>query len=152
MCDCNKEVNIKVVNESKFILPKYEHDGSAGMDVYAELGKEYSSVIKPGERKLINTGLRVSIPKGYEIQIRPRSGLAWKHGITVLNSPGTIDSGYTGLIGIILINHGDENFTINHGDRIGQIILKDVKKIGWENVISLEETERGECGFGSTGV
>lgn len=147
------EVLVKVYNKSNNNLPVYETDGSAGMDVRAFL-PENPVYIKPGERALIDTGLYVEIPKGYEIQVRPRSGLALKKGITVLNTPGTIDSDYRNSIGIILINQGNEIFPVLNGDRIAQLVLNEVPQIKWEQVSSKEDlsnTTRGLNGFGSTG-
>lgn len=142
-----KLMKVQVVNKSKFDLPIYQTEGSAGMDVVSN--EEHA--LHPQDRILVKTGLFMSIPVGYEVQVRPRSGLALKEGITVLNSPGTIDSDYRGEIGIVLINHGSEIFFIHEGDRIAQLILKKVDKIEWEEVESLEETERGSGGYGSTG-
>ena len=132
-------------------LPAYETDGAAGMDVRAALPDGEPMVLKPGERAMVATGLSVAIPEGYEIQMRPRSGLAAKHGITCLNTPGTIDSDYRGELKVILINHGAEDFTIARGERIGQMVLAPVTRIAWQTVDSLPETMRGEGGFGSTG-
>ena len=139
---------VKIVNKSDNALPQYETGGSAGLDVRsAENG-----LLKPGEFKLITTGLRVEIPYGYEIQVRPRSGLALKHGITVLNSPGTIDADYRGEIGVILINHGQSDFEIKAGDRIAQLVVAPVERIQWQETGELNSsTKRGENGFGSTG-
>ena len=139
---------VKIVNNSDNALPQYETNGSAGLDVKsAENG-----LLKPGQFKLITTGLRVEIPYGYEIQVRPRSGLAKNYGITVLNSPGTIDADYRGEFGVILINHGQYDFEIKSGDRIAQLVLAPVGRIQWHAVGSLDSsTKRGEKGFGSTG-
>lgn len=145
-------VDVKVYNSSSNNLPAYETIGSAGMDVRAMLAD--SVVLKPGERVIIPTGLYVEIPVGYEIQVRPRSGLAFKKGVTVLNTPGTIDSDYRNQIGVILINLGAEDFTIEPGDRIAQLVLNQVPQINWISVNSVEElssTDRGLGGFGSTG-
>jgi len=139
---------VKIVNESSNALPQFETGGSAGADIRSN----QRTTIQPGSFELIKTGLFVEIPYGYEIQIRPRSGLALKHGITVLNSPGTIDSDYRGEIGVILINHGNEPFDINVGDRIAQMVLSKVEHIQWHALGSLDSgTKRGEKGFGSTG-
>lgn len=132
-------------------LPAYETLGAAGMDVRAAVPKDEPVMLMPGERAMVPTGLSVAIPQGYEIQMRPRSGLAAKHGITCLNSPGTIDSDYRGELKVILINHGAEAFTIARGERIGQILLAPVTRLVWEQVQSLDETDRGSGGFGSTG-
>ncbi len=139
---------VKIVNNSDNALPQYETNGSAGLDIKsAENG-----LLKPGQFKLITTGLRVEIPYGYEIQVRPRSGLAKNYGITVLNSPGTIDADYRGEIGVILINHGQYDFEIKSGDRIAQLVIAPVERIQWQAVGSLDSsTKRGEKGFGSTG-
>ena len=139
---------VKIVNNSDNALPQYETGGSAGLDVRsAENG-----LLKPGEFKLITTGLRVEIPYGDEIQVRPRSGQALKHGITVLNSPGTIDADYRGEIGVILINHGQSDFEIKAGDRIAQLVVAPVERIQWQETGELNSsTKRGENGFGSTG-
>lgn len=131
-------------------LPSYESSAAAGMDIRAAL--ENPIVIKSRERLLIPTGLQMSIPEGYEAQIRPRSGLAIRHGITMLNSPGTIDADYRGEVKVIAINHGDEDFTINHGDRIAQMVIAPVMQFPIQHVEDLDQTERGEGGFGSTGV
>lgn len=142
-------MKVKVINESNNDLPKYETVNSAGMDVRAHLDDKL--VIEPGERVLIKTGLKLEIPSGYEAQVRPRSGLAYKHGITVLNSPGTIDADYRGDIGVILINHGTSNFIVEPGDRIGQIVFAKYERAEFDIVSELESTERNEGGFGSTG-
>lgn len=132
-------------------LPAYETLGAAGMDVRAAVPESEPMVLTPGDRMMVPTGLSVAIPQGYEIQMRPRSGLAAKHGITCLNSPGTIDSDYRGELKVILINHGQDAFTIARGERIGQMVLAPVTRIVWEQVATLDETERGAGGFGSTG-
>lgn len=132
-------------------LPAYETIGAAGMDVRAALLVDEPLVLKPGERAMVPTGLSLAIPQGYEIQMRPRSGLAAKHGITCLNTPGTIDSDYRGEVKVILINHGAEPFTIARGERIGQMVLAPVTRLVWQEVDNLDETERGSGGFGSTG-
>lgn len=139
---------VKIVNKSDNALPQYETGGSAGLDVRsAEDG-----VLEPGEFKLVKTGLFVEIPYGYEIQVRPRSGMALKYGVTVLNSPGTIDSDYRGEIGVILINHGKLPFAIIKGERIAQLVLCPVEKVQWLATDTLgTSTKRGEKGFGSTG-
>jgi len=132
-------------------LPAYETLGAAGMDVRAAVPEKEPMVLTPGDRAMVPTGLSVAIPHGFEIQMRPRSGLAAKHGITCLNTPGTIDSDYRGELKVILINHGTEAFTINRGERIGQMVLAPVTRLAWKEVESLDETERGSGGFGSTG-
>lgn len=131
------------------MLPSYQTIGSAGADVYAFISDPI--IIKPHERSLVPTGLRFSIPTGYEIQIRPRSGLAYKYGITVLNSPGTIDSDYRGELSILLINLGSAPYTINNGDRIAQMVISQTNSALFQIVESLDETVRGEGGYGSTG-
>lgn len=132
-------------------LPVYETSGAAGMDVRAAVPEDRPLTLEPGKRAMVPTGLSLAIPPGYEIQIRPRSGLAAKHGISCLNAPGTIDSDYRGEIKIILINHGTEPFTITRGERIGQMVLAPVTRLVWQPVETLEATERGSGGFGSTG-
>ncbi len=131
-------------------LPGYESASAAGMDIRAALDEPIT--LKPGERILIPTGLQMALPDGYEAQIRPRSGLAIRNGITMLNSPGTIDADYRGEVKVITINHGQEDFTVNHGDRIAQMVIAPVVQLSIEEVDSLDETERGAGGFGSTGV
>ena len=131
-------------------LPTYATDQSAGMDLSAAL--EEALELGPGDRALIPTGLSIALPAGYEAQIRPRSGLSIKNGITVLNSPGTIDADYRGEIKVVLINHGQEAFTIERGMRIAQMVVEKYETVGWEVVETLEESERGTGGFGSTGT
>jgi dUTP pyrophosphatase len=142
-------LKVKIINRSKHPLPAYETPQSAGMDLRADL--EESVVLKPGERKLIPTGLYMALPPGYEAQIRPRSGLAIKHGITLLNTPGTIDADYRGEIKVILINLSDTDFEINDGDRIAQMVINKFEQAEWIPVAELDETSRGAGGFGSTG-
>lgn len=132
-------------------LPAYETEGSAGLDVRAAVPEDAPLTLEPGARAMVETGLSVAIPEGYEIQMRPRSGLAAKHGITCLNSPGTIDSDYRGELKVILINHGAEPFVIMRGERIGQMVLAPVTRLDWAVVDTLPDTARGEGGFGSTG-
>jgi dUTP pyrophosphatase len=132
-------------------LPAYETAGSAGMDVRAALPEAEPMVLAPGARAMVPTGLSVAIPEGYEIQVRPRSGLAAKHGLTCLNTPGTIDSDYRGEIKVILINLGAEPFTIARGERIAQLVLAPVTRLAWAETDSLDATSRGAGGFGSTG-
>ena len=141
---------VKIINKSKNELPKYETLFSAGMDLRANL--EESILLKPFQRLVVKTGLFISLQQGYEAQIRPRSGLALKKGITVLNSPGTIDADYRGEIGVILINLSDSDFEINTGDRIAQMIIAKHEIIEWEAVDKLDGSVRGDKGFGSTGV
>lgn len=145
-----KDVQVKVVNKSKHPLPVYATSLSAGMDVRADLAEPI--VLRPLERKLIPTGLYVALPKGYEAQIRPRSGLAIKKGISVLNSPGTIDADYRGEICIILVNLSSEGFTIEDGERIAQMVIARHEQAEWQEVEVLDETERGAGGFGSSGI
>jgi dUTP pyrophosphatase len=140
---------IKVINKSTNALPSYQTPGSAGMDLMANL--EQPMVLNPGETVLVPTGLFMELPIDKEAQIRPRSGLAFKHGITVLNSPGTIDSDYRGEIKVLLINHGKEAFEIKNGERIAQMVIASVHQISWELEETLSETERGAGGYGHTG-
>jgi dUTP pyrophosphatase len=142
-------VVVKIVNESGNPLPAYATEGSAGMDLRAHIHE--SVVLEPLERKLIPTGLFIELPTGYEAQIRPRSGLALKQGITCLNSPGTIDADYRGEIGVILINLSNEMQVIKTGDRIAQMVIAPVTQISWEPATALTPTNRGAGGFGSTG-
>ncbi|WP_291199789.1 dUTP diphosphatase [Hyphomonas sp.] len=132
-------------------LPAYETSGSAGMDVRAAVPEDAPVTLAPGDRAMIETGLSVAIPEGYEIQVRPRSGLAAKHGLTCLNTPGTIDSDYRGEIKVILINLGAEPFVIRRGERIAQLVLAPVTRLAWSEVEELGATTRGAGGFGSTG-
>ena len=141
---------IKVINKSKHDLPKYQTELSAGMDLYANIDEPIT--LKSLERTLVKTGLFLSLPKGYEAQVRPRSGLAFKNGITVLNTPGTIDADYRGEIGVTLVNLSADDFTINDGDRIAQLVIAKYETAIWKEVENLDETERGEGGFGSSGV
>lgn len=142
-------MKVKIINKSKHLLPAYETALSAGMDLRANL--EQSIIINPHERALIPTGLFIALPQGYEAQIRPRSGLAAKHGITVLNSPGTIDADYRGEIKVLLINHSDQAFEIKDSERIAQMVIAQYTQVEWEQVEELDSTERGEGGFGHTG-
>lgn len=144
------KVNIKFVAQEGAIIPEYKTSGAAGADVCAFLSEPV--VIKSGEFAMIPTGLSFAIPEGYEIQVRPRSGLAAKNGVTVLNTPGTVDSDYRGEVKVILINHGKDAFTVNNGDRIAQLIVAPVTQGVFEKTDELDSTERGEGGFGSTGV
>lgn len=141
-------MEIKIINKSSNPLPKYQTELSAGMDLYASL--EEMITLKSLERKLITTGLFIELPAGFEAQVRPRSGLAIKNGITVLNSPGTIDADYRGEIGVILVNLSTDDFQINNGDRIAQMVIAKHENPGWIEVETLNETARGEGGFGST--
>lgn len=144
-----KKIQVKVVREEGVTLPKYETEGSAGLDVRANIKEPI--VLKSLERVLIPTGLKVAIPEGYEIQVRPRSGLAIKHGITMLNSPGTVDSDYRGELKVIAVNLSNESYTIEPNERIAQLVLNKVEQIDFIEVAGLDETERGEGGFGHTG-
>jgi len=143
-------MKVKIINRSKHALPAYETGNSAGMDVRANL--ETSVVIAPLQRALIKTGLYIELPRGYECQVRPRSGLALKKGLTVLNSPGTIDADYRGEIGVILINLSDEAVQIEDGERVAQLVFAAYTQAEWSETEELSETERGAGGFGSTGV
>ena len=143
-------MKVKIVNSSTNPLPEYSTNNSAGMDLRANL--EQAVTLKPLERKLIPTGLFMELPEGFEAQIRPRSGLALKKGISVLNTPGTIDADYRGEIGIILVNLSNETFIVEHGERICQMVINKVETIAWSQVDSIEESERGEGGFGHTGT
>tara|TARA_Y100000996_G_scaffold152720_1_gene117586 strand:- start:2696 stop:3142 length:447 start_codon:yes stop_codon:yes gene_type:complete len=142
-------VLIKKLNNNSFDLPKYQTEGSVGMDLSAFI--ENDILIKPNERGLIPTGIVVSLPQNIEGQVRPRSGLSLKYGITVLNSPGTIDSDYRGEIKVILINHGNEDFLIKNNDRIAQLVFNEVVKVSFKEVKDLDQTSRDQKGFGSTG-
>lgn len=143
-------MNIKIINKSKHALPNYETIASAGMDLRANL--ESPIVLKTLERAIVKTGLFIELPIGYEAQVRPRSGLAAKKGITVLNSPGTVDADYRGEIGVILVNLSTEEFVIENGERIAQLIIAKHERAEWIEVTELSETSRGEGGFGSTGI
>jgi len=142
-------MKVKIVNKSHHPLPAYATPLSAGMDIRANLTEPVE--LKPLERKLIPTGLYISLPEGYEAQMRPRSGLAIKHGISLLNTPGTIDADYRGEIGIILVNLSSETFIVNDGERICQMVITTHSQVSWEPVELLDETERGAGGFGHTG-
>jgi dUTP pyrophosphatase len=142
-------MEVSVINTSQNNLPAYETLSSAGMDVRAALNEPV--ILQPLERKLIPTGLFLEIPHGYEVQVRPRSGLAYKNGVTVLNAPGTIDADYRGEVGVLLVNLSNESFTIVSGDRIAQLVVAKVEQIDWKPTNQLSETQRGEGGFGSTG-
>lgn len=142
-------MEVKIVNKSGNPCPTYATAGSAGVDLRASLTDDY--YIHPGERMLIPTGLYIQLPEGYEAQIRPRSGLALKNGITVLNTPGTVDMDYRGEIGVILINNGEDVFHIKNGDRIAQMVIAKCEQVEFKEVENLDETERGSGGFGHTG-
>ena len=143
-------MNVQIINKSKHEIPAYETEASAGMDLRANIDE--SITLKPLERTIVKTGLSIALPVGFEAQVRPRSGLAAKKGITVLNAPGTIDADYRGEIGVILVNLSNKNFTINDGDRIAQLVIAKHERIIWKQVTTLNETERGSGGFGSTGI
>jgi dUTP pyrophosphatase len=130
-------------------LPKYMSDGAAGLDLAALVDDEV--VIRPGERALIGTGLAIALPHGHEAQVRPRSGLAWKHGVTVLNSPGTVDEDYRGEVKVLLVNHGQEPFVVRTGERVAQLVIAKVERVAIEELGSLDETVRGVGGYGHTG-
>ncbi|MAQ69830.1 MAG: dUTP diphosphatase [Flavobacteriales bacterium] len=142
-------MRIGIINNSKHQQPTHKTPGSSGVDICANIEKDI--VLKPGGRTAVPTGVFLEIPMGFEIQVRPRSGLALKHGITVLNSPGTIDSDYRGEILVILVNHSRDPFVIQNGDRVAQLVLAKVEKITWHNIDNLTKTQRGTGGFGSTG-
>ncbi len=142
-------MKVKIVNKSHHSLPAYATSLSAGMDIRANLTEPV--VLKPLERKLIPTGLYISLPEGYEAQMRPRSGLAIKHGITLLNTPGTIDADYRGEIGVILVNLSADSFTVNDGERICQMVIATHSQVEWQPEEVLDDTERGAGGFGHTG-
>lgn len=143
-------MEVKIVNKSRHRLPEYQTALSAGMDLKANTSEPI--VLNPMQRELIPTGIYIQLPEGYEAQIRPRSGLAAKYGITVANAPGTIDADYIGEIKVILINLSKEKFIINPGERIAQMVISKYEKIEWNEVSELEKTDRGEGGFGSTGI
>jgi dUTP pyrophosphatase len=143
-------MKVKIVNKSAFDTPFYATERSAGMDIKANI--ETPIVLQPLQRAMVPTGLYIALPEGTEAQIRPRSGLAAKHGITVLNTPGTIDADYRGEIKVILVNLSNEEFTINPGERIAQMVVARYEKVEWDSVEVLDETERGAGGFGSTGT
>jgi dUTP pyrophosphatase len=143
-------MKIQIINKSAHALPNYETISSAGMDLRANI--EAAITLKPLERAIIKTGLFIALPIGAEAQVRPRSGLAAKNGITVLNAPGTIDADYRGEIGVILVNLSNQDFTINNGERIAQLVIAKHERAEWQEVKVLTETERGTGGFGSTGV
>jgi dUTP pyrophosphatase len=143
-------MTIQIINQSKNSLPAYETAHAAGMDLKADL--EAPIVLKPMQRQLIPTGISIELPVGFEAQVRPRSGLAFKHGIGIVNSPGTIDADYRGEIKVLLINFSDTDFNINNGDRIAQMVIAKHEKIDWQEVEILSETTRGAGGYGHTGV
>jgi len=142
-------MRLKILRENKDVkMPSYAHHGDAGMDLYSA----EDCVLQPGERKLVSTGIKIALEHGYEAQVRPKSGLAVKHGISVVNTPGTVDAGYRGLIGVILINHGNEAYKIEKNAKIAQMVINKVELADVEEVDDLDDTARGEGGFGSTGT
>ena len=143
-------MKVNIINQSKHALPSYQTNSSAGMDLRANL--DSSVVLKPLQRALVPTGLYLELPIGYEAQIRPRSGLAYKHGISIVNSPGTIDADYRGEIKVLLVNLSDQDFTVEDGERIAQMVVARHESVEWQESLSLTETERGAGGYGSTGV
>ena len=143
-------MNVQIINTSKHATPTYETSGSAGMDLRANITTAIT--LKPLERTIVQTGLFIALPVGFEAQVRPRSGLAAKKGITVLNAPGTVDADYRGEIGVILVNLSNEDFVIQDGERIAQMIIAKHERVQWQEVSELTTTERGAWGFGSTGV
>ena len=143
-------MNIKIINKSNHELPNYETIASAGMDLRANISEAIT--LKPLERTIVKTGLFIELPIGFEAQVRPRSGLAAKKGISVLNAPGTVDADYRGEIGVILVNLSNENFTIENGERVAQLIIAKHERAEWVEVVTLSETSRGAGGFGSTGT
>jgi dUTP pyrophosphatase len=143
-------MNIQIINKSKHATPNYETEGAAGMDLRANI--EEPITLKPLERAIVKTGLFIALPIGFEAQVRPRSGLAAKKGITVLNTPGTVDADYRGEIGVILVNLSNTEFVVKDGERIAQLIIAKHERVHWTEVETLSETERGAGGFGSTGV
>lgn len=142
-------MKVRIINDSPWDAPGYATEGSAGVDLKANI--EEPITLAPFQRVIVSTGLRIALPKGTEAQVRPRSGLAAKHGITVLNTPGTIDADYRGEVGVILINLSDKDFVINPGERIAQMVLARYERFEWEEVEQLDSTSRGEGGLGSTG-
>ena len=148
----NAEIKVRrLAHNPELPLPAYETEGAAGMDLRAAVAGDQPVTIRPGGRALVPTGLSIAVPSGYEAQIRPRSGLALKKGVTCLNTPGTVDSDYRGEVAVILANLGEEDFVIRRGDRIAQMVIAPYVRAAWDEVSDLEETERGAGGFGSTG-
>lgn len=145
-----EHITVKIINESPYDLPSYETPSAAGMDVRANISEPVT--LGPLERRLIPTGLRIQLPQGYECQIRPRSGLALRHGLSLVNTPGTVDADYRGEIGVIVINLSDTPFTINPGERIAQMVITNYTHVEWEQVERLDETRRGDGAFGHTGL
>lgn len=147
--ETQRATTVRVVNKSRHPLPQYATEQSAGLDLRANL--EESIILAPGEYRLIPTGLYIELPEGTEAQVRPRSGLAFKHGVTVLNSPGTIDADYRGEVGVLLINHGKESFEVKDGERVAQLVVSRYEQIRFEENADLRASERGTGGFGHTG-
>lgn len=145
-----KNMHVKVINKSKHELPSYQSDAAAGMDLRANIEEEVT--LGPLQRALIPTGLFIELPQGYEAQIRPRSGLAFKHGLTVLNSPGTVDADYRGEVKVLLVNLSNETFVVKDGERVAQMVVAKHEQVVWESSEALSETMRGAGGYGSTGV
>ena len=143
-------MNVQIINKSKHATPNYETDGAAGMDLRANI--ESAITLQPLERAVVKTGLFIALPIGFEAQVRPRSGLAAKKGISVLNAPGTVDADYRGEIGVILVNLSKKAFVVNDGERIAQLVIAKHERVNWQEVAVLSKTSRGEGGFGSTGV
>ena len=141
-------MKLKIQKVGDVPTPNYAHPGDAGMDLYSA----EDVIIKTGERKVVSSGIKIAIPEGYEAQLRPKSGLTLKHGITILNTPGTIDAGYRGVVGVILINHGQEDYKVEKGSKIAQMVINKIEIAEIEEVSELSETKRGEGGFGSTGL
>jgi dUTP pyrophosphatase len=146
----NKNLAVNVINQSKHALPHYQTEHSAGMDLRANL--EAPVTLKPLQRALIPTGLFIELPEGHEAQIRPRSGLAYKHGISIVNSPGTIDADYRGEIKVLLVNLSDQDFVVEDGERVAQMIVARYERVAWQETEALSDTERGAGGYGSTGT
>lgn len=145
-----EHITVKIINESPYDLPSYETPSAAGMDVRANISEPVT--LGPLERRLIPTGLRIQLPQGYECQIRPRSGLALRHGLSLVNTPGTVDADYRGEIGIILINLGEDDYTVNDGERVAQMVVKQYSKVEWEPATELDRTKREDGSFGHTGT
>ena len=147
------QIDVRVTREpgcEDLPLPEYATPGSAGVDLRAALDAPFT--LAPGERRMVSTGLRIALPEGYEAQVRPRSGLAIRHGIGMVNSPGTVDADYRGVVQVLLINLGQEPFTVSRGDRIAQLVVAPVTRVSWTLTEALDETERGDGGFGHTGI
>lgn len=150
MTQAMERIKVKIINRSGYSLPAYETPSAAGMDIHAAIKEPIT--LKPLQRALVPTGLRIQLPQGHECQIRPRSGLALRSGISIVNTPGTVDADYRGEIGVIVINLSDTPFTINPGERIAQMVITDYTHVEWEPVERLDETRRGDGAFGHTGL